>query len=184
MALWCACLGYFLRICHYLILSVLFCIMYFVLFFAYLSLFNFVFILCCWCSWLGGRKGIQPVKTEWWGTGVVICLARGADLHMATVSCFSKIQIRFTFLVATHLGSPGKRADKRTCVCVRVCVCVLQICADVCGIGCVGLQYTQSRWSYDTWHELSAVIHESSRLTDSRLVCILLCSRRCCIKIL
>jgi len=24
-----------------------------------------------------------PVKTEWWGTGVVICLERGADLHMA-----------------------------------------------------------------------------------------------------
>ena len=23
---------------------------------------------------LGGRKGIQPVKTEWWGAGVVICL--------------------------------------------------------------------------------------------------------------
>jgi len=36
---------------------------------------------------------------------VVICLERGADLHMAqllplplTVSCFSKIQIGFTFL--------------------------------------------------------------------------------------
>jgi len=23
---------------------------------------------------LGGRKGIQPVKTEWWGAGMVICL--------------------------------------------------------------------------------------------------------------
>jgi len=33
---------------------------------------------------LGGRKGIRPVKkTEWWGAGVVICLERGADLHMA-----------------------------------------------------------------------------------------------------
>jgi len=46
---------------------------------------------------------------------VVICLVRGADLHMAqlmplplTVSCFSKIQIGFTFLVAAYLGSPGK----------------------------------------------------------------------------
>jgi len=28
---------------------------------------------------LGGRKGIWPVKTEWWGVGVVICLERGAD---------------------------------------------------------------------------------------------------------
>jgi len=32
---------------------------------------------------LGGRKGIRPVKTEQWGAGVVICLERAADLHMA-----------------------------------------------------------------------------------------------------
>jgi len=30
-----------------------------------------------------------------------------------TVSCFSKIQIGFTFLVPAHLGIPGKRAVKR-----------------------------------------------------------------------
>ena len=54
---------------------------------------------------------------------MVICLERGADLHMAqlmplplTVSCFSKIQIGFAFLVPTHPGSPGKRAVKRVCV--------------------------------------------------------------------
>jgi len=54
---------------------------------------------------------------------MVICLERGADLHMAqlmplplTVSCFSKIQIGLTFLVPAHLGSPGKRAVKRVCV--------------------------------------------------------------------
>ena len=82
-----------------------------------------------WRCWLGGRKGIRPVKTEWWGTGVVICLERGADLHMAqlmplplTVSCFSEIQIGFTFLVPAHPGSPGQRAVKRMCVCVCVCV--------------------------------------------------------------
>ena len=33
-----------------------------------------------WRCWLGGSKGIQPVKTEWWGAGMVICLERGADL--------------------------------------------------------------------------------------------------------
>jgi len=72
---------------------------------------------------LGGRKGIRPEKLEWWGAGVVIYLERGADLHMAqlmplplTVSCFSKIQTGFTFLVPAQLGSPGKRAIKRVCV--------------------------------------------------------------------
>jgi len=54
---------------------------------------------------------------------MVICLERGADLHIAqlmalplTVSCFSKIQIGFTFLVPAHLGSTGKRAVKRVFV--------------------------------------------------------------------
>ena len=65
---------------------------------------------------------------------MVICLERGANLHMAqrislplTVFCFSKIQIGFTFLVPALLGSPGQRAVKRVCVCV---------CAKV---GCKGL---------------------------------------------
>jgi len=60
---------------------------------------------------------------------MVICLERGADLHMAqlmplplTVSCFSKSPDGFTFLVPAHPGSPGKRAAKR--VYVYVCVCV------------------------------------------------------------
>ena len=60
---------------------------------------------------------------------MVICSERDADLHMAqlmplplTVSCFSKIQIGFTFLVLADLGSPGKRAVKRVCVaCIAVC---------------------------------------------------------------
>ena len=64
-------------------------------------------------GWAAGRaSGLQ--KTEWWGAGVLVCLVRGADLHMAqriplplTVSCSSKIQIRFTFLVPAHPGSPG-----------------------------------------------------------------------------
>ena len=55
---------------------------------------------------------------------MVICLERSADLHMAqmmplplTVSCFTKIQIGFTFLVPAHTGSPGKRAVKRVSMC-------------------------------------------------------------------
>ena len=54
---------------------------------------------------------------------MVICLERGADLHMAqlmplplTVSCFSKIQIGFTFLVPAY---PDK-GPLNLCVCVCV----------------------------------------------------------------
>ena len=55
---------------------------------------------------------------------MVICLERGADLHMLqlmplqlTVSYFSAILIGFTFLVLAHPGSPGQRAVKWVCVC-------------------------------------------------------------------
>ena len=53
----------------------------------------------------------------WWGAGMVICLELGADLHMAqlmplalTVSCFSKIQIGFTFMVPAQPCSPEQKA--------------------------------------------------------------------------
>ena len=53
----------------------------------------------CWCGCL---SGLMPLPL--------------------TVSCFSKIQVGFTFLVPAHPGSPGKRAVKRVCVCVCVCI--------------------------------------------------------------
>ena len=68
---------------------------------------------------LVGQQEGHPTckKTEWWGTGVVICLEWGADLQLAqllslplTVSCSSKIQIGFTFLVPAYPGCPGKEA--------------------------------------------------------------------------
>jgi len=63
---------------------------------------------------IGRQEGHPACKNiEWWGAGVVVCLEQGADLHMAqlmplppTVSCFSKIQIGFTFLLPAHLVSP------------------------------------------------------------------------------
>ena len=80
-------------------------------------------------GWQEGHLACK--KLEWWGAGMVICLERDADLHMAelmplplTVSCFSKIQIGFTFLVPAHPCSHGKRAVKRVCVCACVCACV------------------------------------------------------------
>ena len=67
---------------------------------------------------------------------MVIFLERDADLHMAqlmplplTVSCFSEIQIGFTFLLLAHPGSPGQRAVKRVCVCVHAC---MRACVRVC----------------------------------------------------
>ena len=75
--------------------------------------------------WLGGRKGIWPVKKlsggvlAWlsvWSEAKTCIWSSSCYCH--SLSCFSKIQIGFTFLVLAHAGKPGQRAVKRVCVCV------------------------------------------------------------------
>ena len=67
-------------------------------------------------SRLRGTRGASPTSDK------LTHMAQLMPLPL-TVSCFSKIQIGFTFLVLAHPGSPGKRAVKRVCVCVlRACV--------------------------------------------------------------
>ena len=74
--------------------------------------------------WLGSRKGTWPVEYCLVGCWRGYLSGASCRLHMAqlmplplTVSCFSKIQTGFTFLVPARPGSPGKRAVKRVCVC-------------------------------------------------------------------
>jgi len=100
--------------------------------------FGIIYIVCflpsvLWRCWLGGRKGIRPVKN--WVVGCWRGYLSGARCRLAemaqlmplplTVSCFSKIQIGFTFLVLAHPDSPGKRAVKRVCI---YCLLVFIIC--------------------------------------------------------
>ena len=85
------------------------------LLFSFMLLFSsFSFAFSALKLLVGRQEGHPACKklVEWWGAGVVVCLERGADLHMPswchchalTVSCFSKIQIRF-YLAGT--GPPG-----------------------------------------------------------------------------
>ena len=68
---------------------------------------------------------------------MVICLVRGTDLHMAqriplplTVSCSSKIQIGFTFLVPAHPGIvPDRGPLNGVCVTVSLSCTVSEILA-------------------------------------------------------
>ena len=71
---------------------------------------------------VGRQEGRPACKRLSRSAGVVICLERGVDLHMAqlmpmplTVSCFSNIQISFTFLVPSLPGKPGQRTVKQVC---------------------------------------------------------------------
>jgi len=82
---------------------------------------------------LVGRQEGHPAckKTEWWGAGIVICLVRGADLHMAqlmplplTVSCFSKIQTGFISHWLTQVV-----LDKGP---LNVCMCVILLEFSMC----------------------------------------------------
>jgi len=52
----------------------------------------------CWHGYLSGARCIQLMPLP------------------LTVSCFSKIQTSFTFLVPAHPGSPGQRAVKQVCL--------------------------------------------------------------------
>ena len=87
------------------------------------------FHLCCcavlWRCWLGGRKGIRPVKKL--SCGVLEWLSVWSEVqtcmwpswyHCHSLSLASvKSRLVFTFLVPAHPGSPGKRVVKWVCVC-------------------------------------------------------------------
>ena len=68
---------------------------------------------------------------------MVICLEPGADLHMAQliplpfiVSCSSKIQTGFTFLVPAHLVVPDK-GPLNGCVCDKDCIMQIRLACDL-----------------------------------------------------
>ena len=91
---------------------------------------EFSIFLLCYClafsalTLLVGQQEGHPACKKLSG-GVLAWFSVWSKMHMAqlvplplTVSCFSKIQIGFTFLVLADLGSPWKRAVKWVCVCV------------------------------------------------------------------
>ena len=70
---------------------------------------------------------------------MVVCLERGADLHMAQLMPLPLIQIGFTFLVSADPDSPVQKADKWVCVCVCLCLVVVCVVAWWCSGCTVGL---------------------------------------------
>ena len=134
---------------------------------------------------------------------MLICLERGADLHMAqlmplplAVSCFSKTQIGFTFLVPAHPGSPGQRAVKRVRVIVSflllwryvsvdvsLCLC---ICVSVASRYCVKtagriqLVYLTQRLSVSCQHCVVRKLWVSPKNTTSATLCETLDLRKFC----
>jgi len=117
-----------------------------------------------WLCWLGGRKGIQPVKSEWWGAGMVIRLEWGANLHTAqlmplplTASCFSKIQMVLAFWYRLTRGSPGQKAVKR--VYVYVCIWIYTVSQKTS-------TFTSDRWG----GQICKIVKFSQYLTYQKLL--------------
>jgi len=120
---------------------------------------------------------------------MVICLERGADLHMTelmplplTVSCLSKIQIGFTFLVPAHPVSPGQRAVKRVCV-YRLHSIITASGACYKRSGCIEYRDTDElrQWIVGTWAKFqqSVVYNVTMRLiSDKKTGSMYLCIRR------
>jgi len=119
---------YLLSICNYLLLLFV-CI--------YVCAFSALTLLVGW------QEGHSACKKLSCGCCMVICLERGADLHMAklmplplTVSCFSKIQIGLPFWYRLTWVVPEK-GPLNGCVCVCACVCVcVRACVRVCVCVC------------------------------------------------
>ena len=84
-----------------------------------------------WCCWLGGRKGIRPLKKlsggvlAWFSvwSEVQTCI-RSTWCHCHSLSLASVKSRLVTFLVPAHLGSPWKGPLNRcVCVCVTLQKC-------------------------------------------------------------
>jgi len=95
----------------------------------YLTAFEFTEVAYSALTLLVGRQEGHPSghkKTEWWGTGMVMCLGRGADLHKAqlmplpfTVSCSSKSRVVLPFWF-WYTQTVRKRAVKQVFVFLNV----------------------------------------------------------------
>ena len=87
-----------------------------------------------WHCWLGGRKrSIRPVKTEWWGVGVVVCSERGADclhvvhlmpLHPKTPSSLASLNPDWFYVSGTSLPRLSWKRVWWACLSVSLCVCL------------------------------------------------------------
>jgi len=75
---------------------------------------------------VGRQEGHPAVKTEWWGAGMVICLERGADLHMAQLMPLP-LTVSFWYRLTRVVPEKGL---------LNGCVCVFSGCVEQ-SVGCV-----------------------------------------------
>ena len=120
-----------------------------------------------WRCWLDVRKSIRPVKTEWWGVGMVISLERMICLWTSwchchlIISCFVKIQNGLAFLAPAYTGCSGKEAVKWVSFSLSLSSLPVPIISNKCWMWVIAASQSQSQWvpeakfsRYKTWSYL------------------------------
>ena len=106
----------------WLLLTVYIFIYLYVYLFMYVNSSSFAFsALTLLVGWREGHPACK--KTEWWGTGVVICLERDADLHMAQLMPLSLDSVKSRLVLPFWYRLNWVVLDKgplNGCVCVYV----------------------------------------------------------------
>ena len=94
-----------------------------------------------WHCWFGVRKSIRPVKTEWWGSGMVVPFGARCKWFVygpadATVTpsffSFIQIQIGLTFLVPAYPARLSWEWTRPLNGCLSVCVVYYLTWCGVC----------------------------------------------------
>jgi len=143
-----------------------------------------------WRCWLGGRKGIRAVKTEvrcWHG---YLCGARCRLAYGPTVSCSSKIQIGFTFLVYRPTRVVPEKGPLNGCVwfdcgyecfsvflfmcvlwCMYLCFCFICCTVNCCLFGEIKMSICITIRPFANWSSVQFMCCEQTfRLPWSKFV--------------
>jgi len=84
--------------------------------------------LVLWCCWMGGRRGIWPVKSEWWDAGMVICLGEvqiciwpsWCHCHSPSLApVISRLVLLLWYELTRVILDKFQRAVKWMCVCFK-----------------------------------------------------------------
>jgi len=150
------------------------------LFSGYQSVCAYVHLCLCngvlWRCWLGGRKGIRPVKkTEWWGAGwlslwskVQTCIwpswCHCHSLSLASVK--SRLVLPFWYWLTRVVPEKG---PLNGCVCVCVMVCILACSLSKTSLRLYGSwPYFAGDWKSRSWLRVRVMVSEDCNAVVGR----------------
>ena len=143
-----------------------------------------------WRCCFGRRKGIQPVKNEWWDAGMVVCLGWGADLHMAqlmplpfTISCSSKSRLVLpSWCRLTQIVPDKIQEGRKMVVCVRVyflvCFARMRMCQQLVLFKFNKLLSNTESLLVDSLHTFAFLVTKRRLCTNSTF-CVLITQQSC-----